>query len=276
MIKKDGSNLVIIIGAMKSGTTSIFKFLSQHPDIVATKKTETHFFSKMFKKGLDFYENSWPNVESHEKVFLEATPGYYKSHVHDNIPYKISSSYPKVKLLFIIRNPIKRLESNYRQYINDSGNMQGINNYLPEDLVQSSMYYYQIQKFAPYFHKTQIKILKTSELKNEPQQVLNDVCDYLQISKFNFQNVSVKYGDQRVTNTNLYQNLRRIKFLKSLVKNIPQNYKYSLIRSLTKENERISSGLWKLNDTNKEKLLTVFQEDNEGLIREFGIDVLKD
>lgn len=274
MIKKDGSDLVIIIGAMKSGTTSLFKYLSQHPGILATKKTETHFFSKNFENGLDFYNNMWPDAQSNNILYLEATPGYYKSHIHDDIPQKIYNSYPKARLLFIVRHPIDRLESNYRQYINDSGNTDGINNNLPEELITSSMYYYQIKKFLPYFNKNQIMTLKTSDLRSKPNETLLDVCEFLQIPEFNFQNTSVKYGDKRVTNTNLYQNLRKFKLLKSLVKNIPQNYKYTLIKSFTKEKERISSNLWQLNDSNKEILLKEFEKDNEGMIREFNIDVL--
>lgn len=274
MINKDGSNLVIIIGAMKSGTTSLFKFMSQHPDIISTKRTETHFFSKQFEKGLDFYNSLWPDVDPENRLYLEATPGYYKSHLHDDIPQKIYESYPKARLLFILRNPLNRLESNYRQYINDSGNKEGINNHLPEDLVQSSMYFYQVEKFLKYFTKDQIQIIKTSDLNRNPQDTLNKVCDYLNISTHNFKDLTVKYGDSRVTNTNIYQNLRKFKFLKSLVKNIPQGFKYSIIRNLSRE-ERISNDLWKLNDTNREKLLTQFQEDNKGLIREFNIDLFE-
>jgi len=274
MIKKDGSNLVIIIGAMKSGTTSLFKFMSQHPNIIATKRTETHFFSKNFEKGLDFYNTLWPVIETENKLYLEATPGYYKSHIHEEIPEKIYKCYPKAKLLYILRDPIKRLESNYRQYINDSGNMEGINKHLPEDLIQSSMYYYQIEKFLPFFEKEQIQVIRTIDLNKNPLETLHGVCRFLEIELYDFKDINVKYGDARVTNTNVYQNLRKIKLLKALVKNIPQGFKYSIIRKVS-SGERIDNELWKLNDSNREKFRKQFLEDNKGMLSEFNIDVLE-
>ena len=235
MINKNGSNLVIIIGAMKSGTTSLFKFMSQHPDIISTKRTETHFFSKQYDKGLKFYNSLWPDVDPKNRLYLEATPGYYKSHLHDEIPRKIFESYPEAKLLYILRDPINRLESNYRQYINDSGNKEGINNHLPDDLVQSSMYFYQIEKFLKFFKKDKIHIIRTVDLDKNPQETLNSVSKFLGISVSEYKELNVKYGDSRVTNTNIYQSLRKFKLLKALVKNIPQGFKYSIIRNLSAE-----------------------------------------
>ncbi|MDT0559383.1 sulfotransferase [Ichthyenterobacterium sp. W332] len=275
MIKPDGENLIIIIGAMKSGTTSLFKHLSQLPEVISTQKTETHFFSTKFDKGLNFYQSFWePNSFDKTNLYLEASPTYFKCHLHKDVPKNIFNSYPKAKLICILRHPIDRLETNYRQYINDTGNKEGINTNLPEDLVLSSMYYHQIKEYLKYFGKNQIKIVKTKDLKTNPEKVLDDVCTFLNTKKINFKNLSVKYGDRRVTNTGLYQNLRKFRLLKAIVKHIPQKYKYILIRSLTKDKDKIDSQLWKLNSENREKLLLQFTDDNNKMINEFNIDVL--
>jgi hypothetical protein len=273
MIKKDGSNLVLIIGAMKSGTTSLFKFLSQHPDIIATTKTETHFFSNHFDKGLDNYIAHWPEVSSTDKIYLEASPTYFKYHLHVDVPKKIFKSYPKARLICILRDPIKRLESNYRQYINDSGITEGINTHIPDELLRSSMYFSQMEKYLEYFNKNQIKVIRTSELHSNPNDILLSVCNFINVGPYSFNDLSVKYGDSQVTNTSIYQNLRKFKILKTLVKNLPQNYKYAIIRKLSGSGERISNELCKLNEINKDKLLKKFEKERAGIKREFNIDI---
>ena len=46
---------LIIIGAMKSGTTSLHNYLNLHPEIYMSKKKETDFFSKYLKSNIDKY-----------------------------------------------------------------------------------------------------------------------------------------------------------------------------------------------------------------------------
>lgn len=273
MIKKDGSNLLLIIGAMKSGTTSLFKFLSQHPDIIPTTKTETHFFSNYFDKGLDNYIAHWPEDSSTDKIHLEASPTYFKYHLHDGVPEKIFKSYPKARFLCILRDPIKRLESNYRQYINDLGITEGINTHMPDELLKSSKYFSQMEKYLEYFNKNQIKVIRTSDLHSNPNEVLLSVCNFIDVGPYSFKDLLVKYGDSQVTNTSIYQNLRKFKILKTLVKNVPQNYKYAIIRKLSGGGERIRNELWKLNEINKEKLLNKFEKESAGIKREFNIDI---
>jgi len=45
----------LIIGAQKCGTTSLFYYLSQHPDLSLPKLKEIHFFDLNYEKGIDWY-----------------------------------------------------------------------------------------------------------------------------------------------------------------------------------------------------------------------------
>ena len=57
-------------GAGKSGTTSLFQYLNQHPDIFMTKDKEVHFFSHYFDKGESWYYDHFDDSHN-EKVIGE-------------------------------------------------------------------------------------------------------------------------------------------------------------------------------------------------------------
>lgn len=272
MLDPQGKNLVIIIGAMKSGTTSLFKHLTQHPDIITTHKNEARFFTKHYDKGIEFYKTLWPTDNRKNVVYVEATPSYSKAHLHEGIPQKIYNNFPKARLIYILRNPIKRTESNYRQYMNDTGDRRGINTHLPEELIKSSMYFFQISKFLECFDKSQIKILKTSDVKNNPKDQLKILCDFMGVKPYDFKNLEVQYGDSKVTNSKFYQDYRKHRILQPIASLIPQKLKYNLIKLISKK-EYIENDLWKLNEENYEKLKNRFSQDNDKLVQEFGINL---
>ena len=74
------TRFLIIIGAMKSGTTTLFRLLAQHPQIARPSEKEPHFFSRAerFENGLSHYQNLWKWRPGFHKVALEASTGYTK------------------------------------------------------------------------------------------------------------------------------------------------------------------------------------------------------
>ena len=102
-----------IIGVQKSGTTYLARLLMQHPDICFSEIKELHFFSKEHnrKKGLRFYESCFSPYNG-EKIIMEATPAYM---IQEKALIDIKKSIgPDVKIIVIIREPIKRLISQYQ------------------------------------------------------------------------------------------------------------------------------------------------------------------
>lgn len=112
-------NYLIIAGVPKAGTTSLFRYLSDHPDICGSNLKETCFFLDpgyprkirlRYEDGLEKYESYFNHCEN-QKIRLEATPVYLYS---PGTPEKIKQSLPNVKIIFILRDPIDRLVSYYR------------------------------------------------------------------------------------------------------------------------------------------------------------------
>ena len=110
---------LIIGGATKAGTTSLYFYLADHPEICASNLKETRFFldaeyplpaKYRLEDGLDKYEKYFNHCQK-QSLRLEATPDYLYS---PDTPQKIKHSLPNVKMFFILREPIDRLTSWYR------------------------------------------------------------------------------------------------------------------------------------------------------------------
>jgi hypothetical protein len=98
---------LIVIGAMKAGTTSLHAYLSLHPEIFMSANKEPRFFTEEWNwhKGLEWYEAQFP-----ERVTIrgESTPDYTKLPEIRNVPERIHSLIPDVRLIYLVRDPIDR------------------------------------------------------------------------------------------------------------------------------------------------------------------------
>lgn len=101
----------LIVGAARAGTTSLYYYLKQHPDVFMSPKKEIDFFDvdKNFEKGLDWYERYFEGYTG-QKAIGEASPLYMYL---EKVPKRIAKVIPDVKLIFILRNPVDRAYSHY-------------------------------------------------------------------------------------------------------------------------------------------------------------------
>ena len=101
----------IIIGAGKSGTTSLAHQLGQHPDIFLSDPKEPHFFSINWHKGIDWYLNIFSRANNCSAVG-EASATYTLYPEYKDVPERMASVLGEnVRLLYIVRNPVERMLS---------------------------------------------------------------------------------------------------------------------------------------------------------------------
>jgi hypothetical protein len=105
----------LIIGAAKSGTTSLFDVIAQHPEVYASPKKEIRFFSNndRFNNGVDWYQTThFHNTEKY-KIRSEATPAYLTW--SEKVAPRIKELYGdhNIKFAAIFRDPVKRAYSHY-------------------------------------------------------------------------------------------------------------------------------------------------------------------
>lgn len=192
---------VIIIGAMKSGTSSLYSYLKQHPEICSCITKEPEFFSERLGKKqykLDNYLDLFKIDHKIHKFSLEASTGYTKFPTEPGVPKRIKEYGLNPKFIYIIRNPLERIRSHYN-FMHEK-NFSWNNKIDSPHLINTSSYYLQLQEYRKYFPVKDILILDFDDLKNDPKKTCQDVFQFINASEFNpidsFQarNVSKSYN----------------------------------------------------------------------------------
>jgi hypothetical protein len=108
----------LVIGAQRSGTTSIFNYLVQHPDVLPPLGKEIHYFDFHYSRGVRYYRGRFPYSHRLREgtITLDATPYYL---VHPLVPQRAAQLLPDVKLIALLRNPIERAYSHYQHEVRD-------------------------------------------------------------------------------------------------------------------------------------------------------------
>lgn len=110
----------LIIGGQKCGTTALYHYLSQHPQILPAKRKEIHYFDYRANRGDLWYRRCFPTQRQiqreHKRLSLpvitgEASPSYL---IYPNAAPRAVAFVPDAKLLVLLRNPVDRAWSHYQ------------------------------------------------------------------------------------------------------------------------------------------------------------------
>jgi hypothetical protein len=103
----------LLVGPRRTGTTSLYKTLRQHPNIQGAARKEIKFFNCNYQRGMAWYQGFFPRqatVDAHSAIAIEASP-YYS--FHPLAAERIRKHFPEMKILFSLRNPVDRAYSHY-------------------------------------------------------------------------------------------------------------------------------------------------------------------
>jgi hypothetical protein len=182
----------IIGGVPKSGTTSLYEYLRQHPDVYMPKVKEPRFFllDPADPEGLQThgplvpirtmaeYEALFDGVTT-ETAVGEATPFYMTSSVARE---RIHAELPDVKLIFCLREPIARAYSAYWVAVNkDSTPRVPVEEFLTEtsDVIQNGRYNIALMPWYEKFDPSRIKVVLLDDLVTDALLVFQDICRFL-------------------------------------------------------------------------------------------------
>jgi len=110
----------VILGAQRSGTSSLYRYLCSHPGIVPALRKEIHFFDDNFHRGVAWYRAHFPAAASLRRadgapaITGEGSPYYL---FHPAVPGRMSSVLRDVRLIAVLRNPIDRAYSHYHHEV---------------------------------------------------------------------------------------------------------------------------------------------------------------
>ncbi len=202
-------NTFIIGGTLKAATSSVFTYLSAHPEVCGSLVKETAFFENEYTDNhkIDFhnYSHYFKNFKPSNKSCLEASPGYL---ANEKIASRIKTLLPDAKLIFILRDPVDRLYSYYNFHIGQlTKDFDRTNTF--EEYIEVCMKYsakkgnherfkmherhlraLEIGKYSRYlknfycvFPKGQIKVMFYEHLKDNVRDFITCLCDFLNIDE---------------------------------------------------------------------------------------------
>lgn len=103
---------VILAGTMRGGTTSLFEYLAQHPQIVPSRRKEVHFFDLEHGRGAGWYRWQFRRQRDLRLPRFESTPYYM---FEPRAPARMRAVVPDARVVFLLRDPVDRAFSNYRK-----------------------------------------------------------------------------------------------------------------------------------------------------------------
>jgi len=172
----------MVIGAMKSGTTSLWKYLHAHPEVFMSYPKEPGFFVEelTWSKGWGWYESLFSQAQGTTAIG-EASTHYTKFPFHKGVPERIAAHLPEVRFIYVMREPLRRTLSHYWYAVHDMGETRSIERALRNDpsYVDFGRYALQIEQYLPYFPQDRFYFTTFERLVTQPNVVVQEVFEFL-------------------------------------------------------------------------------------------------
>lgn len=274
----------LIIGAAKSGTTALYHYMKQHPQIYMSPLKETEFFAFEGEK-LDFYgpgdmpRHSITKLEDYQAQFQnvsneiaigEASPAYlYISAASDRIQQHI----PDAKLIVILRDPVERAYSQFLMFIRDGRETTfDFATALQLEETRASknwawgwryidlgFYHLQLKRYFDKFDPGQIKVYLYEDLSKNPISVLQDVFCFLGVDETFVPDISVRHNISGMPkNKIIHSFLARPNLIKTALRPLlPTSLRKQLAKDLRDKNFSKPT----LSSEMRSQLIDIFRED---------------
>lgn len=259
---------VMIIGAMKSGTTSLYNYLIQHPRICPCKEKEPEFFSRQQGHGTttNSYSDLWDFDPSEHSFAIEASTGYTKFPFEKGVAQRIADHGLSPRFIYCVRDPIDRILSQCR-FVNNNPNWGNID-VLADEAVYLSRYNEQLSQFTQLFRKEDILIVDFDLISTNPQAAADKVFRFLELESVTLGNTGV-FNKTRVPGM-LESNIR--KMVPGVTKLFPAPIR-GFVKSLSAK--RSVEGQMAFSGWQQEKLKDLLQKDIVSFGQNFEFDVAK-
>jgi hypothetical protein len=172
----------VVIGAMKTGTSSLASYLREHPQVFMTTPKEPGFFSMRWDHGLPWYEALFDGAG--EAVARgEASTNYTKAPSLPHVPERMARIIPDAKLVYVVRNPVNRIRSHYVHNAANKGERRKIGVAVRDnpDYLDFSRYSYQLRLFLEHYPRESILVVSSERLRTDREASLKDIFQFVGI-----------------------------------------------------------------------------------------------
>ena len=198
-----------IVGGQRCGTTSLYAYLKQHPDVFLPKRKEPHYYSSQ-STPLPYWLlrlRAITNKQDYLQLFEDSKESMLvgeasATYLMDlGVPKLIFEDNPNAKIIISLRNPVDRtymsyLAQNRSGYENSSFGesiRRDFSSITGEELQRQSIlnsdYYEYVNNYYHYFPKEHIKIIIFEEFIKNPQQTMKELLHFLNLST----DINIKY-----------------------------------------------------------------------------------
>ncbi|MEG3894149.1 MULTISPECIES: tetratricopeptide repeat protein [unclassified Microcoleus] len=190
----------IIIGCQRCGTTSLYTYLAQHPQILTPIKKEMDFFSWHFYRGIDWYLAHFPPMPAGEQFLTgEASPSYFDCR---EAPERLYSAFPEAKLVVLLRNPVDRAISQFYRLTDLNWEARSLDRTISDEIerldrnpeyiigeepgnyLARGRYIEFIKNWLAFFPREQLLILKSEDFYAGAAGTVKQVLEFLDLPEY--------------------------------------------------------------------------------------------
>ncbi|HEX6376779.1 MAG TPA: sulfotransferase [Allosphingosinicella sp.] len=210
----------IIIGAMKAGTTSLSSYLREHPQVMGTPQKEVHYFDNHYARGPFWYRRHFPMLEAvarrerqlGKRVAVGEVSPYYS--FHPAAAERIHGLLPGVRLIALLRDPVARAYSHYRQMVRQgkeplsfadalaaeerrlegaelaltSGRRARVEAHRLHSYRSRGLYFEQLRRYLDLFPADAILTMKSEDMFRDPQASVDRTLAFLGLDPWRLRN----------------------------------------------------------------------------------------
>ena len=171
----------VVIGAMKAGTTSLYAYMAEHPEVAMPGHKELDFFVEELNwpRGLAWYEEQFAHTEG--KVSGDISPNYSKHPHFGGVPERMAGIVPEAKLIYVLRDPIARMRSHWVHAVDAGDVTDDIGRVLLEEpyFRECSSYGMQLERFLEHYPRERVLLLTAEDLRERRDEVLAKIFEFL-------------------------------------------------------------------------------------------------
>ena len=271
----------IIVGVSRSGTTSIYRALIQHPNIFFSYRKEPFFFNGPYFQNYSEDKCAIGTIDEYIRLFAEAsgkmigeastTYLYSFETVIPNLKKIYGIKYKDIKIIIMLRNPAERAFSHYKSYVRDTRESLDFEEAIKADMIERrreilsgydyvgfGMYYKQVKAFLEHFSNAKVFIYE--DFRNDNMKVIKDIFRFLNVDDAFTPKIGLRYNAAGRVKLRWLHDF--VFFKKSFIKNflkpiIPYELEMKIRHKIIEKNAH----QWEMNPETKKKLLSVYRDD---------------
>lgn len=172
----------VVIGAMKSGTSSLYQWLGRQPELALPTVKEPHFFSRdeVWERGLGWYSQLFPDAPG--KLVGEASTTYTNPDHCLAAASRMAKVVPEARLIYLLRHPVDRMRSHYRHAVLRGEERRPLEELFDDPgnrYLRRSLYYRCVAPYLDAFERSQICVVRFDDLIADDAPAWSTVLDHL-------------------------------------------------------------------------------------------------